>query len=216
MSGLTKRFLAIVTLVGLILSTVPIPAVAGGSVQYSTLGWDANGSWSEGNLGDWPEDSFISNQVLILNNSDTDFTLSEIDITYSFWDDPKNAIGIDYARNFYISTSTYFAKDGTSRTIDPLKWKLIEPSKRNLPWTTNIGEVISNEDQNNPYKEHYWGILPGDLGPAKTIPPGGSLAIYFEAHLAVTFVWKNGIENQLPINGYEGTTVRVQRAGPSG
>ena len=66
-----------------------------------------------------------------------------------------------------------------------------------MPWKGTIGVPATSEDQNSPALDHFWGINPSALISGGTLQPGKSLTIYFEPHLASSFIWQNGKEGLL-------------------
>ncbi len=181
---------------------------------FETLGWNIKkGQWAEGNIGQYPEGSFFGTQVRVTNGSSAPLTLTEIDVTYSFFDG-SSAIGIDWARRFFYSTTTCFKPGDTDRypyspafgggiTPDP-GWQELpggQPFIWNMPWIGTIGTPGTSESQTAPNQEHVWGINPAALLPGGVLAPGQSLTIYFEPHLSLSFIWLNGKEGLLPIEG---------------
>ena len=181
--------LLLVAVVALLVAVGGQPVKAAPAVpSFTTLGWRNNapeedlnvGQWAEGNLGTWPEGSSFGTQVLISNNSASPMTLTEIDIYYSFYSaGGAKAIGIDWVDNFqYTITNPFSAGDtqrypGTGWTAFPA----LQPYISNMPWTTVIGGIATDETDTNLYDEHFWGINPAAFPEL----PGGVLGLQRDA-----------------------------------
>jgi len=207
-----SSWVAAIAVVAALLAFVVTDAVQAASPPgFDTLGWNINkAQWAEGNIGSWPEGSFFGSQVCITNSSGAPMTLTEIDVTYSFFDG-SSSIGIDWARRFFYSTSTHFSAGSTEQfpyttpgVFPKAGWQPLpggQPFISNMPWKGTIGSPATTESQASPNQEHVWGIDPAALLPGGVLAAGQSLAIYFEPHLSLSFIWLNGKEGLLPIAG---------------
>ncbi|APV43494.1 Cna protein B-type domain-containing protein [Dehalogenimonas formicexedens] len=189
---------------------------AGGSVTQTSLGW-RNGPnaqvWGNGNYGEYPEGDYWQSQILITNGTSAAIDISGFGFILDFYN--SGTVGVDWVKNlaWSMTPSAYFvAGDGPSDRypytghvagddIGLSDWKTgwtpFTPKVINMPWDPGTDSYITTESQTAPAASHFWGGF--DVNPPPTmLQPGESLAIYFEPHLALTFIWSHGAENLLP------------------
>jgi len=166
------------------------------------------GDWTKGDLGkNWREGDWVS-YVFILNGYDGAPLPSGFKIRYDFLQASSGGILVDLARNFSYKFRDPYSGSGIPTDVTPANFQTwrdgtFTPSEINVP-CDGAGNPIP-DGQNNPGDFAYFTLDSSAFG---TIPTGQSLVIYFELHLAQTFVWSNGLEslyNNAPYNAWGGT-----------
>ena len=166
------------------------------------------GDWTKGDLGkNWREGDWVS-YVFILNGYDGAPLPNGFKIRYDFLQASSGSILVDLARNFSYKFRDPYSGSGIPTDVTPANFQIwrdatFTPSQINIPCAGD-GTPITPDDQTNPSSFAYFTLDSSAFG---TIPTGKSLVIYFELHLARTFVWSNGLEslyNTAPYNAWGG------------
>ena len=170
---------------------------------------DWPGSWTKGNLGkNWREGDWVS-YIFILNGYGGAALPDGFKIRYDFLQDSSGGILVDLVRNFSYKIRAPYPSPGDPTDVTPANfdtWRddTFTPSEINVPCAGD-GTPVTPDDELAPENFAYFTLDSGEFG---TIPTGQSLVIYFELHLARTFVWMNGLEagyNSAPYNEWGGT-----------
>jgi hypothetical protein len=220
--------IALIVVLAVVLS-MAVPALGGGSVGQTSLGWknqEQKQQWDDGNYGAFPEGDYWQCQITMDNNTDDPIDITEFGIALRFWesisDSPwKGAVGVDWTRNWAwsITPSDFFVKgQSTPRypyTGDPLSpnwtgnWHPFTPDIWNMPYDEATDWYTTTENCSSPVLYHFYSHFCDNecgSGIPNTLPAHTSLAIYTEPHLALTYLWSRGLEGALPIDGmYDGT-----------
>jgi hypothetical protein len=169
---------------------------------------DWPGQWDKGNLQkEWREGDWVS-YVFVLNGYGEAPLPSGFKIRYDTLQASSGAILVDLVRNFSYKIRAPYSGSGYPTDVTPANFETWRdgtwvPSEVNVP-CDNAGNPITN-DEAAPGDFAYFTLDSSAFG---TIPTGQSLVIYFELHLARTFVWSNGLEsgyNSAPYNAWGGT-----------
>ncbi|MBN1678456.1 MAG: Ig-like domain repeat protein [Candidatus Thermoplasmatota archaeon] len=182
---------------------------AGGAAEQFDGYNKESGKWVNANLGKaYVEGDFVSYQLKLLSSSKiwgTDFN-----IKYNFFQSSSSAIYID---GFDTSEPTGFQYTYTGDTIPdgmelpPVGWGGIH-----IP-TPEVGEAPSADANIINYMDAF-PAGSSDGSPAGSAPSehryftvsglpwedftGGYVILFFRAHLALTIIWSNGLESDLP------------------
>jgi hypothetical protein len=166
------------------------------------------GAWVKGNLQkEWREGDWVS-YVFILNGYGGAPLPAGFKIRYDTLQASSGAILVDLVRNFSYKIRDPYPSPGEPTDVTPANFTTWRdgtwvPSEINVP-CDGAGNPITNSET-SPGAFAYFTLDSGAFG---TIPTGKSLVIYFELHLARTFVWSNGLEggyNSAPYNAWGGT-----------
>ncbi len=182
-------------------------ALSGASEQFQGYNLDT-GKWVNANLGSaYMEGDFVSYQLMIQSSSK--IWGHDFGISYDFFQASSGAIYVD---GFDTSVSTGFQYTGTNVFL---------PDGTSLPpaaWGTHIPTPVAGESWvSGPKITNYMHAFPegtSDGSPAGTAPStnryfnvtglpwasftNGYVILFFRAHLALTIIWKNGLESALP------------------
>ncbi len=149
------------------------------------------GDWHKGNLGkNWREGDWVS-YVLVLNGYGGT-VLPNFDIRFDFLQASSDGILCDLARNFRYMIRDPYPNPGTPTDITPANantWGApFTPILINRPFP-----VGSPDSPTAPGDFAYFTVQPNSVFSAP-VTAGKSVVIYFEMHLARTFVWNHGLE----------------------
>ena len=167
------------------------------------------GEWVKGNLQkEWREGDWVS-YVFVLNGYGGTPLPSGFKIRYDFLQPSSGGILVDLVRNFSYKIQTPYTGSGKPTDVTPANfstWRddTFTPSEINTPCAGD-GTLITPDNETAPANFAYFTL---DSSEFPSIPTGQSLVIYFELHLARTFVWSNGLEagyNAAPYNAWGGT-----------
>ncbi|MBM4446918.1 MAG: hypothetical protein FJ023_06145, partial [Chloroflexi bacterium] len=113
--------------------------------------------------------------------------LPNIDIAFDFYASNKNAIFVDLIRNFSYKIRDPYPGSGKPNDVFPSNFQTWRTGTFTPTVINRTFPVGTPDDQANPPKQAYWRLTPNAGLPA--IPAGQSIAFYFEARLAPTFIW---------------------------
>ena len=203
-----------------------IPVLAAGSVGQTSLGWknqEHKQEWNDGNYGAYPEGDYWQCQITMDNDTDVAIDITEFGIAFDFWQTSSyptgGAVGVDWCRNlaWTMTPSDFFVKKQTDPrypyTGDPLSptwsgdWTPFTPAIWNMPYDPGTNWYTLTESCESPALSHFYSHFcnaESGSGIPNLLPAHTSLAIYTEPHLALTYLWSNGLGGTLPIDGEYG------------
>ncbi len=182
-------------------------SAAGASEQFQGYNLET-GKWVPSNLGSaYIEGDFVPYQLMIQSSSK--IWGHDFGISYDFFQPSSGAIYVD---GFDTSVSTGFQYTGTNAFL--ADGTTVPPAG----WGTHIPTPVAGESWvSGPRITNYMHAFPegtSDGSPAGTAPAtnryfnvtglpwasftNGYVILFFRAHLALTIIWKNGLESALP------------------
>ncbi|MFW9981376.1 MAG: SdrD B-like domain-containing protein, partial [Candidatus Thorarchaeota archaeon] len=182
-----------------------------------------SGKWKESNLApqkDYVECDWVPYQLLITSDSPAwnDITWGfeaggSLDLGWTFWSASKDAIFVDMLGEFHYKFDATLLPTEDSGSINNFDlgfdttthtgWTKFTPDKLNRPGqvnpTTGLYDEVA-ETCDNPNKDHFIRFTPdvGDFPSPTDFVGKSNIIIYFQAHLALDALWRNGQESELP------------------
>jgi len=181
------------------------------NIGYDKSGYDkGTATWGPGNQGGYEENDWVQYQYTI-----TGVTTLVPNLNVIFDEQVGGRIFIDGFSNFrYIIDAPYVTgnsvlPNGTSRppSTDTGGWNAFKPM--NINYTHSGGTCNTIDASNTPSAEHCFRIDPTDGSwssgdrngfPTSFVTGTHSITIFYEAHMAATFVWSTGHESLLGDN----------------
>ncbi|MFX1368511.1 MAG: collagen binding domain-containing protein, partial [Promethearchaeota archaeon] len=177
--------------------------------------------WKNANLApqyDYRECDWVPYQLIITDQSKiwkNGFAVDgSIDIGWNFWDEGKDSVFVDMLGAFYYKWDTDSLPDGDPGSTTKFElgfdtsthpgWTSFDPAILNRPGTydseTGLYKEVPETDV-SPENDHFIRLTPGVNGFPANTEFGGShtrIVIYFQAHLALDALWRNGEQANLP------------------
>ena len=160
----------------------------------------SNGAWGNGNPNvpdRWYKEGSWEGFCLVLKGYNAVPTLN---LAWDFYDSGKDAVLCDLLRNFRydIVDASLIPSNG-----DP--YNVVNPGTAGS-WGHTFTPTILNqpyegpETPASPAAVHYFQLSPADTTSEAVNPSTQAIVVYWEAHLALTFVWQYGLESLYATN----------------
>ncbi len=171
------------------------PTMAAGDESYSGYNLEQS-KWTHGNLGKaYTEGDWVSYQLVITSDSKL-WGATSFDISWNFHQDSSGAVYIDGFKNFQVGSTLLGDTDpvpysgwGVPLTVgddilnyqDP--WNIVPPA---------------SEDPADPDDERYFVVTQAGTEGDNFSWTGDQIVLFYQAHLALSIIWSNGLEAYLP------------------